>query len=75
MAAQFASPNAETARLAKATCLSKTAMVERTVDRRSGEMENTDAIRTLLAQLDHIPDRVDGFDALEWDSRGLPPTR
>jgi antitoxin VapB len=63
-------------RLAKATGLSKTAAVERAVDRLLSEVANatdqTERIAALLAQLDRIPDRADAFDPLTWDERGLP---
>lgn len=63
-------------RLAKATGLSKTAVVERAVDRLIGETTGTSSgaaqMAALLAQLDRIPDRADAFDALDWDEQGLP---
>ncbi len=63
-------------RLAKATGLSKTAVVERALDRLIGEtMGKTDGgnrAAALLAQLDRIPDRADAFDPMEWDQHGLP---
>jgi len=63
-------------RLAKATGLSKTAAVERAVDRLLNETvgaTNANASMTaLLAQLDQIADRADAFDPLAWDEHGLP---
>lgn len=63
-------------RLAKATGLSKTAVVERAVDRLIGETIGTsdkaERIAALLAQLDRIPERVDAFDPMQWDEHGLP---
>ena len=64
-------------RLARVTGLTKTAAVEKAVDRLLGEtaLARTGAdrrIAALLAQLDRIPDRPDAFDALEWDQQGLP---
>ena len=63
-------------RLAKSTGLSKTALVERAVDRllqettrRAGQ---ADRMAALLAQLDCIPERSDAADPLAWDARGLP---
>lgn len=63
-------------RLAKATDLSKTAVVERALDRLLGEtMVKTDSdkrVAALLAQLDRLPDRADAFDPMDWDEQGLP---
>ena len=63
-------------RLAKSTGLSKTALVERAVDRllqettrRAGQ---ADRMAALLAKLDRIPERSDAADPLAWDARGLP---
>jgi antitoxin VapB len=81
MALQIANPVvvAKVERLARATGMTKTALVERAVDRLAGELLGaTDAARTtasmaaLLAQLDRIPDRADAFDPLPWDPQGLP---
>lgn len=64
--------------LARATGLSKTAAVERAVDRLlaehqigrpGGVWEQFDAI---LNQIDQVPDIPDAFDPLEWDEHGLP---
>ena len=64
--------------LARATGLSKTAAVEKAVDRLLAEQnlgtasnvwEQFDAI---LAQIDQVPDLANAFDPLEWDARGLP---
>ena len=63
-------------RLAKATGLSKTAVVERAVDRLFSETvgipDQIASMTALLAQLDRIPDRADAFDPLPWDQHGLP---
>ena len=61
-------------RLARATGLTKTALVERAVDRLAAELsvERSDRIDALLAQFDRLPDRPDAFDPLEWDDAGLP---
>ena len=63
-------------RLAKATGLSKTAAVERAVDRLLSESIGTsdkgERLAALLAQLDRIPERPDAFDPMEWDEHGLP---
>jgi antitoxin VapB len=63
-------------RLARATGLSKTAAVERAVDRLLQEtqspLDSTQRMAALLEQLDRIPDRPDAFDPLEWDAQGLP---
>jgi antitoxin VapB len=62
--------------LAHATGLSKTAAVERAVDRLLQELEAAPAsaqrLEALLAQLDRIPDRTDAFNPIEWDELGLP---
>jgi antitoxin VapB len=80
MALQIANPavvrKIET--LARATGLTKTAAVEKAVDRLlaeqnldqpAGVWEQFDAI---LAQIDQVPDLPDAFDPLEWDEHGLP---
>ena len=78
MALQIANPAvvSKVERLAKATGLSKTAVVERAVDRLLGELANasdqSERIAALLAQLDRIPERADAFDPLVWDEHGLP---
>ena len=63
-------------RLAKVTGLSKTAAVERAVDRLLLETEaapdGQQRLRALLNQFDRIPDRSDADDPLQWDERGLP---
>ena len=63
-------------RLAKSTGLSKTAVVERALDRLISESadatDQTARMAALLAQLDRIAERPDAFDPLEWDSHGLP---
>jgi antitoxin VapB len=78
MALQIANPTvvSKVERLAKRTGLSKTAVVERAVDRLLGETairsKPTARLAALLAQLDRIPDRADAFDPLQWDAHGLP---
>jgi len=78
LALQIANPTVvrKVERLARATGLSKTAAVERAVDRLLSEVVNasdqTERIAALLAQLDRIPDRADAFDPLAWDEHGLP---
>jgi antitoxin VapB len=79
MALQIANPTVvgKVERLAKRTGLSKTAVVERAVDRLLGETatarSNPSArLAALLAQIDRIPDRADAFDPLQWDEHGLP---
>jgi antitoxin VapB len=78
MALQIANPAvvSKVERLAKRTGLSKTALVERAIDRLSVETATTsnqaERLAALLAQLDRIPDRTDAFDALPWDAQGLP---
>ena len=68
--------------LASAMKMGKTAAVEKAIDALGqqwalGEAERNkggDYARALmlLAQLDHISDRADSFDPLEWDKQGLP---
>lgn len=80
MAVQIANPVVveKVERLAKATGLSKTAVVEQALDRllmeRSKARGASPARRlsALLAQMDLIPERADAFDALDWDTQGLP---
>ncbi|HEX4180789.1 MAG TPA: type II toxin-antitoxin system VapB family antitoxin [Caulobacteraceae bacterium] len=77
MALQIANPAvvAKVERLARATGLTKTAVVERAIDRLAGEMQGADnqgRMAALLAQLDRVPDRSDAIDPLEWDHLGLP---
>ena len=78
MALQIANPSvlSKVERLAKATGLSKTAVVELAVDRLISETVNIPdqiaSMDALLAQLDRIPDRRDAFDPLQWDQHGLP---
>ncbi len=64
--------------LARAIGLSKTAAVEKAVDRLLAEQqiagpddvwERFDAI---LGQIDRIPDLPGGAEPLEWDEHGLP---
>jgi antitoxin VapB len=77
MALQIANPVvvAKVERLARITGLTKTAVVERAIDRLAGETQSAsdpDRMAALLAQLDRVPDRADAFDPLEWDAQGLP---
>jgi antitoxin VapB len=77
VALQIANPTvvAKVERLAKATGLSKTAVVERAIDRLASETgagAQSGRMAALLAQLDRVPDRPDAFNALEWDDQGLP---
>ncbi|MDZ4250992.1 MAG: type II toxin-antitoxin system VapB family antitoxin [Sulfuritalea sp.] len=78
MALQIANPAVigKVERMAKATGLSKTAVVERALDRliseSTGHPDTAGRIAALLAQLDRIPDRPDAFDPLAWDEHGLP---
>jgi len=80
VALQIANPSvvSKVERLAKRTGLSKTAVVERAVDRLLGETANPSGksahtrLAALLAQLDRIPDRADASDPLQWDELGLP---
>ena len=79
MALQIANPVvvAKVEKLAKATGLSKTAVVERAVDRMLSESGGAiscaaDRLAALLAQLDRIPERPSAADPLPWDEHGLP---
>ena len=79
MALQIANPIVvgKVERLAKATGLSKTAVVEKAVDRLLSETGmpkgNTDRrLAALLAQFDRLVDRPDAFESLQWDEQGLP---
>lgn len=78
MALQIANPVVvgKVERLAKSTGLSKTAVVERALDRliaeTTGATDQMARMAALLAQLDRIPDRTDASDPLEWDEHGLP---
>lgn len=78
MALQIANPNVvkKVEKLAKATGLSKTALVERAVDHLQRETQRAASpkprLRALLAQIDRIPDRRDATDPLDWDESGLP---
>ena len=77
MALQIANPVvvAKVERLARATGMTKTAVVERAIDRLAAETQAVSAagsMAALLAQLDRVPDRADAFDPLEWDEQGLP---
>ena len=80
MALQIANPAVvkKIEALARATGLSKTAAVEKAVDRLLAEQnlgqpasvwEQFDAI---LAQFDQLPRLPEGPDPLEWDEHGLP---
>lgn len=77
MALQIANPTvvSKVERLARATGLSKTAAVERAVDRMLEDAAAPPAagrLAALLAQLDRVPNRQSAFDPLEWDEHGLP---
>ena len=81
MALQIANPVVvgKVERLAKRTGLSKTAVVDRALDRLIAEIGETPGagdqrtrMAALLAQLDRIPDRTDATDPLDWDEHGLP---
>jgi antitoxin VapB len=64
--------------LARATGLSKTAAVEKAVDRMLAEQEIArpgdawERFDAILAQIDRIPEVPGSFDPLEWDEHGLP---
>lgn len=81
MALQIANPVvvAKVEKLARATGMTKTAVVERAIDRLASETAGAAdpagqfaRMAALLAQLDQVPDRPDAFDPLGWDDQGLP---
>ena len=77
VALQIANPTvvAKVERLARAMGLTKTAVVERAIDRLASEKAGGPApgrIAAILEQLDRIPDRDDAFDPLPWGADGLP---
>jgi antitoxin VapB len=81
MALQIANPIvvAKVERLARVTGLTKTAVVERAIDRLASETQGASdpgrkaaRMTALLAQLDRVPERMDAFETLEWDDQGLP---
>jgi antitoxin VapB len=77
MALQIANPVvvAKVERLARATGLTKTAVVERAIDALASQALATAApgrMAALLAQLDRVPDRAEAHAPLEWDGAGLP---
>lgn len=79
MALQIANPTVvdKVALLAKAMGLSKTAAVEKAVDRMLSEAlavqpESSRQMSALVAQFDLVPDRPDAHDPLLWDDLGLP---
>jgi len=77
VALQIANPTvvAKVERLARATGLTKTAVVERAIDCLAGATADAATslrMAALLAQMDRVTDRADAFDPLQWDSQGLP---
>jgi antitoxin VapB len=77
MALQIANPVvvAKVERLARATGLTKTAVVERAIDALASQTQSAalpGQMSALLAQLDRVPDLADAHDPLEWDGAGLP---
>lgn len=78
MAIQIANPVVvgKIERLARQSGLSKTAAVEKAVDRLLAERPAPAATRgrieALLGQIDRVPDRPDAFEPIEWDENGLP---
>lgn len=78
MSLQIANPGVveKVERLARNTGLSKTAAVERAVDRLLRDTEGAappaERLKALLAQLDQVPDQPGAFDPLVWDDQGLP---
>jgi antitoxin VapB len=78
MALQIANPVVveKATRMAQALGVSKTAVVERALDRLACDIAPAPDMReraaALLAQLDRIPERPDAIDPLQWDEMGLP---
>lgn len=79
MALQIANPVvvAKVEKLARATGMTRTAVVEKAIDRLAAQTQvqvGADAGRldALLDQFDRISDRPDAFDAVPWDEQGLP---
>ena len=78
MALQIANPGVvgKVERLARASGLSKTAVVEKALDllANAAPAASDPAARAaaLLAQIDRIPERADAYEALDWDEAGLP---
>jgi antitoxin VapB len=77
MALQIANPVvvAKVERLARATGLTKTAVVERAIDALASQIRAAAApgrMAALLAQMDRVPDGANADDPLEWDGAGLP---
>jgi len=61
--------------LARATGLTKTAVVERAMDLLAEDLAHHDVhqrVAAILALIDRIPDRPDAYDPLMWDEHGLP---
>ncbi|MDN5871094.1 MAG: type II toxin-antitoxin system VapB family antitoxin [Nitrococcus sp.] len=78
MALQIANPAVveKVERLARATGLNKTAVVDKALDLlANAALEPSDRVaqlNALIAQMDRVPDRVDAYDPLHWDQHGLP---
>jgi antitoxin VapB len=77
MPQQIANPTVvvKVERLANATGLTKTAVVERAIDRLATDTQaaaDPGRMAALLAQLDRVPDRSDAFNPLGWDEGSVP---
>ncbi|RAU23615.1 transcriptional regulator [Paramagnetospirillum kuznetsovii] len=80
MSIQIANPQvvAKINRLARATSLGKTAVVEAAVDRMLAELADRaepapwGGIEAIVAQMHQLAPRHDAFDAVEYDHMGLP---
>lgn len=78
MALRLANPAviAKVEHLAKATGLSKTAVVDEALDRliveTLGHAKDGQRLMALLAQIDRVPERADAFDPMKWGEHGLP---
>ena len=78
MALQIANPGVvrKVEALAKVTGLTKTAVVEKAVDRMLAEVgapiDSGGRMEALLRQMDQVPERADAFEVMAWDAHGLP---
>lgn len=77
VALQIANPVvvAKVERLAQATGMTKTAVVEKAIDHLARQTQggrDPGRLRALLAQIDQVPERAGTFEPLEWDEQGLP---
>jgi len=78
MPVHIANPSvvAKIERLTHVTGLGKTAAVEAAVDRMLADTDPAsdpwEGVDRIVAQMERLSDRADGFEAVEWDDAGLP---